>query len=371
MRIRKTAVTAVMLAVLAVTVVVMSFAGGVSVNLIDRAYASVTGAGSPVAVVNSLHLGPAPAVRAPAVSYARPAEIPVIVYHEIDNRCTAVVVQCNAKDVESVSEEQLAQQLAWLYSQGYHTVSARQYAAWAEHQKIALPSKPLLLTDDNGIGNFLLYAQPLLQRYGFTMVAFIVTGFADGAAGNCGTAAHSVVVTNPGCPRLNENWDLTWPQLQALAGTYTFGLEAGSSGHYVQTRFSSSCQVFYACLEPGETDTAYKARVIREQRAGMAELTRELPGRVSTQMWTVPYSDLGYPQCPQSSCTPQPSDGPPGWLVSYAAASYPVVFVEDAVRNGVSNEHFRFDAQGWMTLSYFKGALTADLGAGDFRDQGA
>jgi hypothetical protein len=382
---------ALLLVALSTAAVLLSAGGAVAQRWADRAYSALAGRNSatarggtdsaaPVAGTDSaasvaaeVETGAAPVLRPVRLSYARPASIPALVYHEIDNGCTPVAAQCNATDVEASSERQVADEFAYLYSHGYRTITGAQYVAWAKHERVALPAKPILLTDDNGIGNFLEYAQPLLQRYGFTLVAFIVTGFADGAAGNCAPAVHvddqgkpGVISLQPGCPQADENWDLTWPQLRALGPAYSFGLEAGSSGHYVQS-YDHACQVFYACKLPGETTAAYEKRVRSEQAKGLAELDANLPGRVNNAMWVVPYGDLGYKRCPQQSCTPQPSDGPKGWLVRYAAARYPVVFVEDAFRNGVEHEHFRFDVQGWMTATYFEHTLTADIAHGEFR----
>lgn len=317
----------------------------------------------PLALITAC--GPAAAVKTaplPAVpmSTTRPASIPVIVYHELDNGCAATVPACNAADPGSLSKTQFARELAYLKRQGYHSVTAAQYVAWVEHETIPLPLKPVLLTDDNGIGDFLEGAQPILRRYGFTVVAFIVTGFADAASGRCDD-----VRLQPGCPRINVGWDLTWDQIRALPAQTSFALEAGASGHYVQD-YSPSCQMFYACVEPGESDAAYERRVGSEMSRGTAELNTQLPRRVNDSVWVVPYSDLGYPRCAQPSCTPQPSTGPSGWLVQYAASRYPVVFVEDAVRNGVQHERFRFEPPGSMSETSFEQTLNADIAAGDF-----
>ena len=45
---------------------------------------------------------------------------------------------------------------------------------------------------------------------------------------------------------------------------------------------------------------------------------------------------------------------------------FQAVFVEDANRNGVQNERFRFDVQGWMTQSEFESTLTSYVAAGSF-----
>lgn len=274
--------------------------------------------------------------------------------------------------------------MAWLARTGHHTVTLAQYETWLADGRTKLPAKPVLITADNGIGSFLTGAQPVLARHHFTAVAFLVSGFADGAAGHCAprvTVASRTFDVQPGCPADNTGWDLTWARLRTLnPGVWEFSLEAGPSGHYVQD-YDPKCPAFDACKIPGETATAYEKRVTAETAAGLAALNRELPGRVAPGAWVVPYSDLGYSACARdsrlmfrsgariisaASCTPQPYDGPRGWLTSYAASRFRAVFVEDAYRNGIDRERFRFDINGQDTLSYFQRTLATFTSAGDF-----
>lgn len=297
------------------------------------------------------------------------AGIPVLVYHEMNNGCAASAPVCHAHDPESVSTTQFAGQMAYLHAQGYHTVTLNQYLSWLADPHTVLPRKPVLLTDDNGIGNFLQGAQPILARNGFTMTAFIVTGFADGASGHCQAprrVAGRMVDFQPGCGQDNRGWDLTWAQLRALSpAVYSFALEAGASGHFPQD-YSRTCFQFYACQVPGETTRSYETRVVNEINAGLAELSAKLPGRVDTRAWVVPFSDLGYRRCGQPDCTPQNSTGPRGWLSSYAASRFSAVFVEDAVRNRVQNERFRFDITGRLTQREFQAQLRSFVGSASF-----
>jgi len=298
-----------------------------------------------------------------SVTTAVPSSIPVLDWHELNNGCKKTVAVCNAADPESVSTAQLTAELSYLKDQGYHTVSATQYVDWTEGSHAALPSNPILLVADNGIESFLAGAQPILRADGFTMAVAVISGFADGASGTCSASPYQ-----PGCPTANDNgWDATWAQLKALpAAVYSFILEAGAAGHYVQT-YDSTCTVFYACMVPGESTAAYETRVKADLAAGQAEAIAKLgANRFAIGLWVVPYSDDGYTACTTSSCTLQPSDGPTGWLSAWTASTFPVAFVEDAFRNGLQNERFRFDVQGWMTESEFETTLTQDLAASDF-----
>jgi hypothetical protein len=289
--------------------------------------------------------------------------IPVLDWHELDNGCDSSVPVCNAPDPESVSTAQLSAELTYLKAHGYHTVTPAQYLAWIKGTRVSLPSNPILLIADNGIENFLAGAQAILAQDGFTMAVAVISGFADGASGVCPEPAYE-----PGCPADNQlgNWDATWSQLQALpSSVYKFILESGTAGHFVQN-YDPNCQAFYACMIPGESVAAYESRVASDLSAGQREIVSRLGSRFTSGLWVVPYSDAGYQACTDSGCTPQPSDGPAGWLSGWAASTFPVAFVEDSFRNGVQNERFRIDIQGWMTESQFESLLTAHLAAGDF-----
>ncbi len=304
-------------------------------------------------------------MRAYAGRYVTAKAVPVLVYHEMNNGCRASAPVCDSRDPESVSSTQFTHEMAYMVRAGYHTVSMRQYTAWLGNARTRLPVKPFLIIADNGIFSFLVGAQEILARDGYTAVGAIVTGFADGAAGRCAPEISGVNV-QPGCPQENRYWDATWTQLKNLdPHVWSFILEAGPSGHYVQG-YDSRCRVFAACKMPGETAAAYRARVRAELSGGGAALRDKLGSQVNPDAWVVPYSDLGYRRCAQHDCTPQDSTGPRGWLVSYAASHYAAVFVEDAGRNGIKHERFRLDVNARDTQRYFERTLARFTAAGAF-----
>jgi hypothetical protein len=299
--------------------------------------------------------------------YAVAAAVPVLVYHEMNNGCKPSAPVCKSGDPETVSTTQFTAEMEYLARHGYHSVTMGQYTAWLADGQTLLPARPVLIIADNGIFNFLDGAQDILARDGFTATAALVTGFADAASGDCAPRIGAKAIdVQPGCPGSSRYWDATWAQLRGLdPHVWSFILEAGLSGHYVQD-YDSRCQVFDACMGPGETAAQYEARVTAENAGGLSTLERELPGRVDAGAWVVPYSDLGYRRCAQADCTPQPYDGPGNWLAEYAEAHFKSVFVEDAYRNGTGHERFRFDVNGKDTESYFQATLAGFIRAGDF-----
>ena len=361
-------------ALVAFTIGLVLLSGEVVVAVVSHRSASSPGlAASPAPAVSpeqvigvGNHLARTATSKRPRIVYSRARQVPVLVYHEMNNGCEPAAKTCvNPKDAETVSTAQFLAEMNYLARVGYHTISLAQYVTWLLDRKTELPRKPILLTADNGIGNFLVNAEPILARDGFTMTAFIVTGFADGASGRCQPDVRVAGVSydvQQGCGRDNEGWDLTWPELRSLSpSVYSFALEAGPSGHFVQ-HYDAHCEMFDACKIPGETDAAYEARVRREVTGGLRELRAQLGGRASTAAWVVPYSDLGYPRCAQPDCTPQAHTGPRGWLAAYAASRFTAAFVEDAYRNGIRHERFRDDINGWMDEHIFQARLNEFVG---------
>jgi hypothetical protein len=290
------------------------------------------------------------------------SNVPVLVYHEMNNGCPASGATCPSHDYETVSTTQFTAEMTWMHANGYHTISLGQYLAWLGNKQTPLPDKPFLITVDNGVTDFLKDAQPILYRYRYTATAFIVTGFADAASGKCGPRINGVNV-QPGCPVSSErgDWDMTWAQLKDLSpAVYSFGIEAGADGHY-QEGYDAACYAFNACKLPGETDAAYVTRVQAEYTRGIAEAKAELGARFDPQAWVVPYSDLGY-TCSGGCTAYENYDGPAGWLISYAASTYKAVFVQDASRNGIRNERFRYEIHNTTTLSEFTAAVGSYTG---------
>lgn len=320
----------------------------------------VTASSSPLLAVSRVPLVPATSSNA--------SSVPVLVYHEMGNRCAATAPVCHSPDYESVSTAQFAAEMGWMHHHGYHTITLPQYLRWLADKKVKLPAKPFLITVDNGIGNFLEGAQPVLWHYRYTATAFIVTGFADGAAQKCGPRVSHVNV-QPECPFGNMGWDLTWPQLRSLSpAVYGFGIEAGAAGHYQQV-YDKKCYAFDACQLPHESGHAYQMRIRAENSRGIAELAKELGNRFDSHAWVVPYSDLGY-TCGSAACSSfEGYDGPSHWLASYAATTFHAVFVQDAIRNGIHNERFRYEVHSLTTLPEFTDAIHhyTTIGSWDWR----
>ncbi len=110
-----------------------------------------------------------------------------LVYHEIRESAMfhpdqphPIEVRQNYEDnlpsVLFVTLENFTKQLEYLYENHYHTLTLEELRNFYYNQGV-LPEKSVLLTFDDCYQSIALYAYPLLKKYGFHGVAFVVTGW--------------------------------------------------------------------------------------------------------------------------------------------------------------------------------------------------
>jgi peptidoglycan/xylan/chitin deacetylase (PgdA/CDA1 family) len=95
--------------------------------------------------------------------------LPVLLYHRVAVRSSSEYPSL------TVSAKKFERQVRWLAKQGYVGIRASDWLAWC-HEGKALPEKPVLFTFDDAYADLTEYALPVLQRYGFSAVVFVVTG---------------------------------------------------------------------------------------------------------------------------------------------------------------------------------------------------
>ena len=76
----------------------------------------------------------------------------------------------------SVSPTTFDQEMGYLASNGYTSISLDTMYAIFNHQATA-PSKPIVITFDDGYIDFYANAFPILQKYGLHATSFVITGF--------------------------------------------------------------------------------------------------------------------------------------------------------------------------------------------------
>jgi hypothetical protein len=317
---------------------------------------------------------PAPAATLPATGavsgapvahvYVHPvADVPVLAWHQIiagvattpaenqiwnfNQECSPDAQVCAAaNNDETVSLTQFDGALKWLKASGYQSITAAEYQAWMTGKPVALPAKPVLLTDDDGTLNSFYGVTATLAKYGFNMVAFIVSQFADGATDR----RHPYI-----------GWDASWSELLALpAAQWSFAFHAGPQGHNVAFPDNPGCTYFYSCQLPTESAAAYQYRVSNEITVGRKVELQKLGSRLNDTMWAVPWNDLAQGGHPESGADPAK------WLAPWAATQFPIVFLQDPKRNGVAHERYRLEVQGTWDEATFEGNVAHNTADGFF-----
>jgi peptidoglycan/xylan/chitin deacetylase (PgdA/CDA1 family) len=106
-------------------------------------------------------------------------DVPVLAYHYVDDVLPPTGPYASGMTVRTAD---FKEQMQYLADHGYHTVSLGDLYV-ARKGLRSLPSKPIVLTfDDGGLDNYSV-AFPILRAYGFTATFFVVTGKV-GAAGH-------------------------------------------------------------------------------------------------------------------------------------------------------------------------------------------
>lgn len=72
-----------------------------------------------------------------------------------------------------VTPHQFESQMHYLYQNGYKTINSKELF----NSQLSTPNSQLLITFDDGYENIYTYAYPLLRKYGFNAIIFIIAGY--------------------------------------------------------------------------------------------------------------------------------------------------------------------------------------------------
>ncbi|MGM8366806.1 polysaccharide deacetylase family protein [Virgibacillus sp. W0181] len=103
--------------------------------------------------------------------------VPVIMYHRIvpDQRLVSNVYESKNKLYKTVvTESQFSKQMEYLHEAGYTVLNLRELYAFLTEQ-IDIPKKSVVITLDDGYKDIYYTAYPILKKYNFTAVSFIIT----------------------------------------------------------------------------------------------------------------------------------------------------------------------------------------------------
>lgn len=205
-----------------------------------------------------------------------PAAVPVLMYHHVSPRPGLVTMAPQAFDA----------QMAWLAGNGWHTLSAAEFAAYLAGAET--PPKSVLITFDDGYLDNWVHAFPILRRHGLRAVIFGITGWiGDGAP-----RPHAEQAGAPECPDHKgckaavaagsaDAVMLRWSEVEAMEAAGV--CELGSHTH-THTRWDRQ-------LPPG----APRLEALGEDLQRSAEALRTRLGRsVSALAWPQGYYQPDY-----------------------------------------------------------------------------
>lgn len=207
--------------------------------------------------------------------------VPVLMYHHV-SPSTGMI---------TTSPTNFERQLAWLAQHGYHSLSSAEFAGHLQGQQVA--AKSVLITFDDGYLDNWVYAYPLLKKYGFSAMVFLVTSWMGegeprphlGQADNSGQTNLPQTPSHEQCSRLVEegNTDavaLRWNEVLAMRNS---GVVEFHSHTHTHTRWDKSPRA------------AEKNTLIAQELAQSQETLQLRLGEVSDHLcWPQGYFDADY-----------------------------------------------------------------------------
>ena len=110
----------------------------------------------------------------PFAPVSRSVPVPILMYHYISNAPTNDANPVLRQSL-SVSPQHFNQQLDYLKQRGFHSITFNQLMN-ALYYGVSLPSKPIILTFDDGYIDGYTTAYPTLKAHGFSGMFYIITG---------------------------------------------------------------------------------------------------------------------------------------------------------------------------------------------------
>ncbi len=212
------------------------------------------------------------------VPFGRTAlELPILMYHYVRTPPSPRrdLVGYNL----SIAPTVFTEQMDWLASHGYHTITFNDVRLYWQHVQ-PLPSKPVIITIDDGYQDLYTTAFPILVAHNFTAVAYIVSGF----VGTKGYATADMI----------RQMDLYG--FEIAAHTVNHADLARASQPWLTYQLVQSKRWLESLLGHPVLDMAYPSgqfNIVTElavASAGYYSATTEVPGTVHTQadryVWT-------------------------------------------------------------------------------------
>lgn len=188
----------------------------------------------------------------------RAVEIPAIAYHDIVDRRNGDPYAITRKDFE--------RQMDYLARQGFTPISLK-HLDDAKAGRATLPSKPVLLTFDDGLRSYYTHAFPILERHRFPSILSVVTAWIDRRS----------------MPDGYRTAFLDWDELRTLVRSplvevisHSDDLHHGLPGNPWGSLLPAGTVRVYEANARYETEARHRQRVREDLRRSVARLQDEL-----------------------------------------------------------------------------------------------
>jgi peptidoglycan/xylan/chitin deacetylase (PgdA/CDA1 family) len=178
-------------------------------------------------------------------------DLPVAMYHHL-------LKDSNRWGDYVISPSQFEEDLKFIQKQGYETVSAQQVADYVQ-KGIHLPSKPMLISFDDGYEGVYEYAFPLLKKYNMKAV-FLIIG------------KHTDIFSKPDEKQSVNYGHASWDQLREMQQSGVFEI-----GNHTYNMHDSPGSARYGTkLNPGESLEHYETALKKDIGGLYNQISKEI-----------------------------------------------------------------------------------------------
>ncbi|AOA59844.1 poly-beta-1,6-N-acetyl-D-glucosamine N-deacetylase PgaB [Acinetobacter larvae] len=189
----------------------------------------------------------------------------IIGYHEISPPAQALIADY------AVSQQQFELHLDWLQKNGYHFISVDQLIQ-ANAAKISLPTKPVLLTFDDGYQSFYQNAFPILKKRKIPALVSVVGSWLK---------PNATQMVNFGDSHIPRRQLLSWQELKTMQdsglieiGSHSYDLHRGIIGNpQGNSEPAATTRLYDPHTEKYESDSHYEKRIYQDLKQNNQILT--------------------------------------------------------------------------------------------------
>lgn len=203
----------------------------------------------------------------------------VLSYHDIQDNVDGGL----EKETTLLSTQHLAGHLNWLHAHGYHPISVNDILDAQQGIK-PLPSKPVLLTFDDGYQSFYTHAYPLLKLFNYPAVVALVGSWLD---------AKPNEMVSYGDAKVPRSRFLTTAQIKEMGqsglieyASHSYDLHHGALlNPYGSTAPAATTRIYDTQSKRYETQAAYVARITDDLKRNSDYLERISGKRPRIMTW--------------------------------------------------------------------------------------